>query len=167
MHHAVPKPNSLLWNLQVVGFLLLFVTFPLTLVARAQTKNSGHFRGAGLLRRVIATGSEDKMSNSRPASANSPIFRPAVEFSIGAGAAMSVAVADLNGDAKPDLVAVTQNGGNNGHGSVAVLLGDGDGSFTLMATYDSGDFGGWSVAATDLNDDAKVDIVVAKDSLNK
>ena len=74
---------------------------------------------------------------------------------------MSVAVADLNGDAKPDLVAVTQNGGNNGHGSVAVLLGDGDGSFTLMATYDSGDFGGWSVAATDLNDDAKVDIVVA------
>ena len=85
MHDAAPQPRTVLWNLQVVGFLLLFVSLPLTLVARAQTRNSGPFRGAGLVDRVVATGSEDRISNPRPGSANRPIFRPAVEFSIGAG----------------------------------------------------------------------------------
>ncbi len=59
--------------------------------------------------------------------------------------ANSVAVADWNGDGKPDLV-----NGNQGSGSVSVLLGNGDGTFqmpiytavTAVAGVSAGDFDG-------------------------
>src|SRR5437899_13042902 len=75
IHDAAPQPRTVLWNLQVVGFLLLFVSLPLTLVARAQTRNSGPFRGAGLVDRVVATGPEDRISHPRPGSQARRIFR--------------------------------------------------------------------------------------------
>lgn len=68
----------------------------------------------------------------------------------------SVAVADVNGDGKPDLLVA-----NEGNGSVGVLLGNGDGTFQPVVTYGSGGSGANSVAVADVNGDGKPDLLVA------
>src|ERR1035438_4726745 len=80
-------------------------------------------------------------------SAQGPIFAPAVTYGSGGVRAWSVAVADVNGDGKPDLL------GANGcaisgcaNSSVGVLLGNGDGTFQTVVTYGSGGYGATSVA---------------------
>ena len=71
----------------------------------------------------------------------------------------SVAIADVNSDGKPDVIAVNE-GTANGEGSVGVLLGNGDGTFQPPVDYDSGGGFGYSVAVADVNGDGKLDIVV-------
>jgi len=66
----------------------------------------------------------------------------------------SIAVADLNGDGKPDVVAV--NPSNN---TVDVLIGNGDGTFQGQKGYPVGNFP-TSVAVGDLNGDGHADLVV-------
>jgi hypothetical protein len=75
---------------------------------------------------------------------------------------MAVAVADFNGDKKPDL-AVT----NYGTHSVTVLLGDGSGGFT-QASGSPYSVGGnpISLGVGDFNKDGKVDLAVANFSSN-
>lgn len=69
---------------------------------------------------------------------------------------ISVAVADLNGDGKPDIVV----SGGLFSGSMAVLLGNGDGSFQPARVYPAvGPSGSISVAIGDLNGDGYPDIV--------
>ena len=68
------------------------------------------------------------------------------------GNPVSVALGDLNGDGKPDVVTV--DGGN-----VAVLLSRADGSFQAARTYDAP--GALSVAVGDLNGDGKLDVATA------
>ena len=88
-----------------------------------------------------------------------------------AGGTMSLemAVADVNGDNKFDLVIA--NGAPAGYtnqyvnGSVAVLLGNGDGSFVLAHTYNSMGWTPRAVAVEKLNADASPDIVVANQTL--
>jgi hypothetical protein len=65
----------------------------------------------------------------------------------------SLAVADLNGDGKPDLVVANWDG-------VRVLLGNGDGSFRAPVYYVVGFFP-WSVAVGDFKGDGKLDLVTA------
>ena len=72
--------------------------------------------------------------------------------------ANSVAVADVNGDGKLDLV-VTNDGSSN----VSVLLGNGDGTFKAAVSYNSGGQGAGSVEVADVNGDSKLDLVVAND----
>jgi uncharacterized repeat protein (TIGR01451 family) len=70
---------------------------------------------------------------------------------------VSVAAADLNGDAKPDLAVANVSSGN-----VTILLGDGSGNFTAAGTSPEAAGGGpESVAAADLNGDANKDLAVA------
>jgi autotransporter-associated beta strand protein len=64
----------------------------------------------------------------------------------------ALAVADLNGDGFPDIVAACQ-------GSVSVLLGNGDGTFKPAVDYSVGYHN--SLAIADVNGDGKPDIVVA------
>ncbi len=68
----------------------------------------------------------------------------------------SVAVADVNGDGKPDLIVAY--GGNNS--SVGVLLGNGNGTFQLAQTFGTGNRP-TSIAVADVNGDGKPDLVVA------
>ena len=83
-------------------------------------------------------------------------FLPAVTYPYGGDhGGYFLAVADVNGDGKLDIVVA------NGDGSVDVLLGNGDGTFRPALVYDAGGAQPVSVAVADLNGDGKPDLVVA------
>ena len=68
---------------------------------------------------------------------------------------VSVAIADLNADGRPDLA--TANAGSR---TVSVLLGNGDGTFAANADFGTGTYP-YSVAIADLNADGRLDLAVA------
>jgi hypothetical protein len=79
-------------------------------------------------------------------------FTPAAVYGSGGSIAQSVAVADVNGDGKPDLL-VANCGigcGGSGKGTVGVLLGNGDGTFQTAVTYGSGGLQPLAVAVADV-----------------
>ncbi len=97
----------------------------------------------------------------------SAIFQTAQAYSSGGLNTFSVAVADVNGDGKPDIIMASQcfigeacNYNQGDRGAVAVLLGNGDGTFQAAQTYDSGGGTAFSVAVGDVNGDGKPDILV-------
>jgi Bacterial Ig-like domain (group 3)/FG-GAP-like repeat len=110
---------------------------------------------------VVSPGPGGGVSNiqyfSIAASVTSVSFQPAVTYPSGPGGGYSMAVADVNGDGKLDLLVV--NGGS-GNDLVSVLLGNGDGTFQAPVSYDAGGQQTISVAVADLNGDGKPDLVV-------
>ena len=82
-------------------------------------------------------------------------FQAAVSYDSGGQYAYAIAVADVNGDGKPDLLVA-----NWSSSSVGVLLGNGDGSFQAAVTYDSGGQRTASIAVADVNGDGKLDLIV-------
>jgi hypothetical protein len=93
---------------------------------------------------------------------DSPVsFLPAVSYNSGGIFALSLAVGDVNGDGKPDLVVANQAQDVLNHGSVGILLGNGDGTFHAVLNYDSGDDNTTAVAIADVNGDGKPDLLVS------
>ena len=90
-------------------------------------------------------------------------FKPVATYDLfaDAGLPMSVTVADLNGDGKPDVVVTNVCSPTSCYRStVNLLLGKGDGTFQGPAIYDSGGVGTTSVVVADVNGDGKPDLVV-------
>ncbi len=165
---AAPTSLSQVWNAGLASGESSVVSAPPGASAPAQAERplTPWTDGAGPF---SAGRSQTKRHGPVPMDSNPPLFLPAVAYDSGGIRATSVAVADVNGDGKPDLVVANWcasssdcNGNNWGFdGSVAVLLGNGDGTFQPAVAYASGGATPVSVAAADVNGDGKPDIIVA------
>ncbi len=91
-------------------------------------------------------------------------FPPAASYPTGGQYARSVAVADVNGDGKPDLAVANLFGIWPDQRAVGVLSGNGDGTFQPAVIFDSGANETFCVAARDLNKDGRPDLVVVNAS---
>jgi len=93
-------------------------------------------------------------------------FQAAVSYGAGGFDAQSVAIGDINGDGRPDLVVTlcALNGPSScgdRNGGIAVLLGNGDGTFQAAVGINSSGVGAKSVALADVNGDGKTDLLIA------
>ncbi|MFZ3339615.1 MAG: FG-GAP-like repeat-containing protein [Terriglobales bacterium] len=90
-------------------------------------------------------------------------FQPPVTYNSGGIFVRSAQIADVNRDGKPDILALNQCA-SCAEPTVAVLLGNGDGTFQPAVTYSAGAFSPWAMVVADVNGDHKLDLVVANDA---
>lgn len=123
----------------------------------------------GILERAQARGAQARSSaggsTGGPMDGSSPLFMAAVTYGSVGRTPLTVAIGDVNGDGKPDLVIANAERGTS-HGGVSVLLGNGDGTFQSPFSYSTSGFDAVSVAIGDLNGDGKPDLVVGNSCLN-
>jgi hypothetical protein len=91
-------------------------------------------------------------------------FQAPVSYATGGYDPYYVVIADINEDGKPDLIVgnwCISDDGCNVSGNIAVLLGNGDGTFQAPLTFLSGgEYVSW-IAVADLNGDGHLDVVMA------
>ena len=98
-------------------------------------------------------------------------FQGAVSYNSGGVDALSIAVADVNGDGHVDLLIANEcinsgncfGGGEVGIGAASVLLGNGDGTFQPAVSYNSGGLGTSAIAVADVNGDGHPDLLVVNE----
>jgi len=95
-------------------------------------------------------------------------FQTAQNYASGGNNTTSVAVKDLNGDGRTDLVLANQCQvlGDCGVGSVSVLMGNGDGTFQAAQNYISDGAFAQSVGLGDWNGDKKADLAIVNQCQN-
>ncbi len=87
-------------------------------------------------------------------------FQPPLDFGFVAGSSpRAVAVKDVNGDGKPDLVVA-----NSGTNDVSVLLGNGDGTFQAPQSFATTGRNPVAVTVADVNSDGLPDLITANSS---
>ncbi len=98
-------------------------------------------------------------------------FQTAVSYDRGGYGAGSVVVTDANGDGKHDVVVANCStsaiGCVGANGDLALLLGNGDGTFQTATSFGSGGSTPFGVAVGDVNGDKKPDIVAANCASNQ
>jgi hypothetical protein len=91
-------------------------------------------------------------------------FKAVKTYPSGGDGAVSVAVADLNKDGKPDFVVANCGplacGPGSPGGNVGVLIGNGNGTFEPVVNYPAAN-SPFDVVAADVNNDGKLDIAVS------
>jgi hypothetical protein len=87
-------------------------------------------------------------------------FQTPMSYSTAPWWAASLVVADVNRDGHPDIVVANGCDGCT-QGEVSVLLGNGDGTFQMAESYESGGYEATSLAVADVNGDGSPDIIVA------
>lgn len=93
-------------------------------------------------------------------------FAPKIttQFNASATFADSLAVGDITGDGKADVVAGNDGGGN----AITLLVGNGSGGFSSQSqTSNSGNSGRHSIAVADLTNSGRLDAVVSEDDLSQ
>jgi hypothetical protein len=145
------------------ALFVTLLTFVTALAAPASRSVTG--RASPQNPTVSATTNRPKNAAS-PVSSSTPLFLPVVTYDTG-GAGSSfpfggnrVAIADINGDGIPDLIAATWCATESCK-SLSVLLGNGDGTFKPAVTYSSGGYYAFAVFVGDVNGDGKPDLIVA------
>ncbi len=112
--------------------------------------------------RITATDTSDNTITGTVSITVTPptLFQPHVDYGTGP-APTSAAVGDFNGDGIPDIAVANQGTAPNyADGSVTILLGNGDGTFTVAGTYPAG-YESNAMSVGDFNGDGILDIVVA------
>ncbi len=105
---------------------------------------------------LVDTGSIHDLSGNPLSQQNALGFQPQQTFAVGGvDAPIAVAVGDVNGDGKPDILAA-----NDGTGQVSFLLGNGNGTFQALRIIPAGSTID-AMAVGDLTGDGKLDLVVA------
>jgi hypothetical protein len=104
---------------------------------------------------IVATNTQNiaLLRNNGDGTFQAPTF-----FNGGGNGEWSIAVADANGDGRPDLFC-----GTNNTQALTVLLGDGNGAFTPAGSVAIGGFP-WQMAAGDVDGDGDADCVIANAS---
>src|SRR5918995_788863 len=112
----------------------------------------GDFNGDGSLDLAgVGTAAKVRLNNGAGA------FGAVVEYAIG-GQGQDLAAGDFNGDGRLDLVVTI----NNPQIGLSLLTGNGDGTFRAPVTFpNTSGSGSPAVVAVDLNNDGKLDVVIA------
>jgi hypothetical protein len=167
-----PKSFAHVCNLNVVFLLIAAFTFAASAQETGSTPDYDrpwqHFAqpGAGELQGSPVSGLNSDETVFRSPVVGPVSFRKAVPYKTSGYNPYSVAIADVNGDGKPDLIiANQQQGKTDPEGSISVMLGRGDGTFHAAVNYSSGGESAYSISVADVNGDGKPDLVVANGCL--
>jgi hypothetical protein len=139
MTRKISAPASIL---RLVALFVVTSTIATTLATQAQQADAAHPSAKGVA------------------------FKRAVPYDSGGYIPQGVAVADVNGDGKPDLLVTNYyQSDDQAPGVVGVLLGNGDGTFQPVVTYETGGAPNYDVVVADVNGDGKPDLIVSSCAL--